>query len=139
MAMNQVPRYKHFSAVALTEVDQAANTNRNGSGTITTILGSKTDPVEIENIVFKFHGTNSTMKITIFLYDGSAWHPVDEVDCAATATVDATNSSLQVKWTPLSDIGHELIVNQMLVGCAPTVAGTDPAETFSAAVQWSTF
>lgn len=139
MSTNQIARYPVFSAVALTEVDQAANTNRNGSGTITSILGSKSEPVEVNNIVFKFHGTNSAMKITIFLYDGSDYHPLDEVDVSAQATVDATNSSTQVKWTPETDIGYRLYLNQTIVACAPTVAGTDPAETFSAIVQWSSF
>lgn len=76
-----------------------ANTNRDGTGTLATIITGAAAGTRIERLVLHAMGTGAAPPdpadsiITVFLYDGSTYYLIDEFDlgnpAAATTTVAA--------------------------------------------------
>ena len=81
-----------------------ANTNRDGTGTIGTVLSAGASGSRIENVNIKATGTTTAGMVRLFIHDGSTAHllieiPVIAITPAATlpafqATVSAQNSDV---------------------------------------------
>lgn len=66
-----------------------ANTNRDGTGTVPTVLTAGSNGTRIERIVIHSTGNPADSVITLFIHDGSAfwlWNEVDLGDPAAGST-----------------------------------------------------
>lgn len=81
-----------------------ANTNRDGTGTIATLITGASTGTRIAEIVCQARVTTTAGMVRIFLYDGSTYRFWDEVAIAA-ATVSAT-----VKGTRVSTLYNNLIL-----------------------------
>lgn len=81
-----------------------ANTNRDGTGTVATLITGASTGTRIAEIVCQTRVTTTAGMVRIFLYDGSTYRFFDEVAIAA-ATVSAT-----VKGTRVSTLYSNLIL-----------------------------
>lgn len=81
-----------------------ANTNRDGTGTVATLITGAATGTRIAEIVVQARVTTTAGMVRIFLYDGSTYYFFDEVSIAA-ATVSAT-----VKGTRVSTAYNNLIL-----------------------------
>jgi hypothetical protein len=83
-----------FASVPRTEpvLISAANTNRDGTGTIVDGFLPGASGSRVERIRIKAVGTTTTGKVRIFIYDGSTYRLFEEVDVTA-ATPSASVSS----------------------------------------------
>jgi hypothetical protein len=70
-----------------------ANTARDGTGTIATVLTAGSDGTKINEVVLKATGQPADSVVTLFLYDGSAYSLFDEVDLGAPAAGSTTVSA----------------------------------------------
>ena len=66
-----------------------ANTNRDGTGTVATLITGAATGTRIAEIVCQAKVTTTAGMVRIFLYDGTTYYFFDEVSIAA-ATVSAT-------------------------------------------------
>lgn len=73
----------------------AANTNRDGTGTIVTLLTAGSNGTLIRRISIKADGRPADSCVLIYLYDGSSYYVFDEFDLGAPAAPSATVSSYQ--------------------------------------------
>lgn len=67
-----------------------ANTNRDGTGTIATVLTAGADGTVVEEIVAKSTGDPADSIVTIFLHDGTNFWLYDEIDLGNPAAASAT-------------------------------------------------
>lgn len=81
-----------------------ANTNRDGTGTVATLITGASTGTRIAEIVCQARVTTTAGMVRIFLYDGSTYRFFDEVSIAA-ATVSGT-----VKGTRVSTLYNNLIL-----------------------------
>jgi len=81
-----------------------ANTNRDGSGTVATLITGAATGTRIAEIVVQARVTTTAGMVRIYLYDGSSYRFFDEVAIAA-ATVSAS-----VKGTRVSTIYNNLVL-----------------------------
>lgn len=81
-----------------------ANTNRDGTGTVATLITGAATGTRIAEIVCQAKVTTTAGMVRIFLYDGTAYYFFDEVSIAA-ATVSAT-----VKGTRVSTLYNNLVL-----------------------------
>lgn len=81
-----------------------ANTNRDGTGTVATLITGAATGTRIAEIVCQAKATTTAGMVRIFLYDGSTYYFFDEVAIAA-ATVSAS-----VKGTRVSTLYSNLIL-----------------------------
>lgn len=81
-----------------------ANTNRDGTGTVATLITGAATGTRIAEIVVQARVTTTAGMVRIFLYDGTTYRFWDEVAIAA-ATVSAT-----VKGTRLSTLYSNLVL-----------------------------
>jgi len=81
-----------------------ANTNRDGSGTVATLITGAATGTRIAEIVVQARVTTTAGMVRIYLYDGSSYRFFDEVAIAA-ATVSAS-----VKGTRVSTSYSNLIL-----------------------------
>jgi hypothetical protein len=86
-----VPR---VSGVTIT----TANTNRDGTGTLGTVITAGTDGTRIDRIRAQAIVTTTAGRVRLFLYDGSAYYALEELPIAA-ATVSATVSGATAEVT----------------------------------------
>jgi hypothetical protein len=70
-----------------------ANTNRDGTGTIATVLTAGASGSKIEEIVIKADGDPADCTVVFYLHDGSAYHVFDEWDIGNPAAGSATTAS----------------------------------------------
>ena len=68
----------------------AANTARDGSGTIVDVLTGVAAGTRINEVVIKATGDPADSIVTLFLYDGAAWRLFDEVDLGDPAAASNT-------------------------------------------------
>ena len=68
----------------------AANTARDGTGTITDVIAGVTAGTKIEEVVIKAEDQFAACVVILWLYDGSAWRMFDEV--AVTSPPDGSNT-----------------------------------------------
>jgi hypothetical protein len=81
-----------------------ANTNRDGTGTVATLITGAATGTRIAEIVVQARVTTTAGMVRIFLYDGTTYRFFDEVAIAA-ATVSAT-----VKGTRVSTLYSNLVL-----------------------------
>jgi hypothetical protein len=81
-----------------------ANTNRDGTGTVATLITGAATGTRIAEIVVQARVTTTAGMVRIFLYDGTTYRFWDEVAIAA-ATVSAT-----VKGTRVSTLYSNLVL-----------------------------
>lgn len=81
-----------------------ANTNRDGTGTVATLITGASTGTRIAEIVVQARVTTTAGMVRIFLYDGTTYRFFDEVSIAA-ATVSAS-----VKGTRVSTTYNNLIL-----------------------------
>lgn len=72
-----------------------ANTNRDGTGTIATLITGASTGTRIAEIVVKAKVTTTAGMVRVFLHDGSSYWFFDEISIAA-ASVSATVQSTRV-------------------------------------------
>lgn len=70
-----------------------ANTARDGTGTIATILTAGSSGTRIEEIVAKCDGDPADSTLVFYLHDGSSYHVFDEWDIGNPAAGSATVAS----------------------------------------------
>jgi hypothetical protein len=75
-----------------------ANTNRDGSGTVATLITGASTGTRIAELVVQARVTTTAGMVRIFLYDGSTFYFFDEVSIAA-ATVSASVKGTRVSTT----------------------------------------
>lgn len=84
-----------FAATPGTEAASVstANTGRDGTGTIATILTAGASGTRIEEIVIKADGDPADSTVVFYLHDGSAYHVFDEWDIGNPAAGSTTVAS----------------------------------------------
>lgn len=81
-----------------------ANTNRDGTGTVATLITGVAAGTRIAEIVVQARVTTTAGMVRVFLFDGTTYRFFDEISIAA-ATVSAT-----VKGTRVSTLYNNLIL-----------------------------
>lgn len=81
-----------------------ANTNRDGTGTVGTLITGASTGTRVAEIVCQAKATTTAGMVRIFLYDGTTYYLFDEVSIAA-ATVSGT-----VKGTRVSTLYANLVL-----------------------------
>jgi hypothetical protein len=119
MAANTTPIFTLTPIVAVVQIS-TANTNRDGTGTMGTLLTGATDGTRIEAIKIKATGTTTAGMVRIFYYDGTNVRLLGEVPIAAvtpSATLPAYEATIPFK---------------MVVPSAKEIrVSTEKAETFN--------
>ena len=75
-----------------------ANTNRDGTGTVATLITGAATGTRIAEIVVQARVTTTAGMVRVFLYDGSSYRFLDEYSIAA-ATVSASVKATRVSTT----------------------------------------
>lgn len=75
-----------------------ANANRDGSGTVATLITGASTGTRIAEIVIKARVTTTAGQVRVFLHDGTSFFAFDEIAVAA-ATVSATVQGTRVSTT----------------------------------------
>lgn len=73
-----------------------ANTNRDGTGTIGTLITGVAAGTRIAEIVVKAVGTTTAGMVRVFLHDGTNFFLFDEVSVAAVASPGASTQTTRV-------------------------------------------
>ena len=76
-----------------------ANTGRDGTGTIATVITAVSAGTKIEEVVIKATGDPADSVVTLFLHDGSTYFLFDEVDLGDPAAGSATVETFRVRRT----------------------------------------
>jgi len=74
-----------------------ANTNRDGTGTIGTLITGATNGTQVREIVVKARVTTTAGMVRVFLYDGTTYYLYDEISMLAatpSGTVQATRANV---------------------------------------------
>lgn len=82
------PQYGSTPRLASVNV-ATANTNRDGTGTVATLITAGTNGTQIREIAYKARVTTTAGMLRIFLHDGSTFYLFDEIGVLA-ATVSGT-------------------------------------------------
>jgi len=96
MAINQAA-FAVTPRIAATNV-ATANTNRDGSGTVATLITGAATGTKVAEIVVKARVTTTAGQVRVWLYDGTNYRAFDEYTIAA-ATVSATVQGTRVSTT----------------------------------------
>jgi hypothetical protein len=75
-----------------------ANTNRDGSGTVATLIVGASTGTRVAEIIVKARVTTTAGMVRVFLYDGTTYRLLDEYSIAA-ATVSASVQGTRVSTT----------------------------------------
>lgn len=90
------PQFTTTAKIGVAAVS-TANTARDGTGTIETVLTAGSNGTRVERIWLQATGDPADSTVTIFLYDGAAYWLFDEFDignpAAASTTVAGYNTS----------------------------------------------
>lgn len=92
--MADSPAFAVTPRIAATNI-ATANTNRDGTGTVSTLIQGSSTGTRVAEIVCKARVTTTAGMVRIFLYDGSTYRFFDEVNIAA-ATPSATVQGIRV-------------------------------------------
>lgn len=97
-----------------------ANTNTDGTGTITDLLQGVAAGTRVLEIVTQATGTSVAALVNLFLWDGTSWSLFDQV------TVTAATGSTTVKGNRLSTVYQNLVLPNATfkLGCSISVAPT---------------
>ncbi len=80
-----VPR---LSSVAIS----TANTNRDGSGTVVEVIAGVAAGTEIRRVIVQATGTTTAGMVRLFLYDGTNYRALREIDVTAITVGAATKA-----------------------------------------------
>jgi hypothetical protein len=75
-----------------------ANTNRDGTGTVATLITGVSAGTRVSEIVIKARATTTAGQVRVFLHDGTTFYFFDEIAVAA-ATVSASVQGVRVSAT----------------------------------------
>lgn len=95
MALN--PQFAATPRIGVTNVS-VANTNRDGTGTIATLITGGAAGTRVTEIVCKARGTTTAGMVRIFLHDGTNFFLFDEVSIAAVATPGASTQTTRTRF-----------------------------------------
>lgn len=105
MALNTSPIFEKYPVIAAQAL-AAANTARDGSGTVTTLVTGASDGTRVDRITFisaqATAAANSAMVARVFISvdSGSTWNLFDEVAIpAVTASASAIGARVQFAYT----------------------------------------
>ena len=87
--MASTPAYTATGVIGVGSVS-TANTARDGTGTLTTIVTGASTGTKIERLVLKATGDPADSIVTIFLHDGTSFWLFDEVDLGNPAAASTT-------------------------------------------------
>lgn len=119
MAGNTSPIYVATPKTAVASLS-AANTNRDGTGTIVDLITGGTNGSRVDDVQITATATTTTGVIRMFLYTAAAYHLVAEFLVSAVTP----STSVEVWRMPLRDLGICLGANDKLA------FSTHNAETF---------
>ena len=122
MSANQTPIHPKSIRHGVVAI-APANANRDGTGTVGTLITAGTDGTLISVIMIKATVTTNAGLIRIFVHDGSAFFLVGEVAVDAI-TASATVAAFEPTWTPPGTEGL------MLPSGYSIRVSTEKAETF---------
>ena len=77
----------------------AANTNRDGTGTIVDILTGAASGTKVNEVVLKATGDPADSVVTLFIHDGTSYRLFDEVDLGDPAAASTTVSGYRLSRT----------------------------------------
>lgn len=106
MAANTTPIFLRQPAVSYLTTGTAANTNFDGTGTVTTVFtADATNGSKIETVYLTHLGTNVATVVRFFINNGStnttaANNALVHEETMAANTASQTAASTQVIWTP---------------------------------------
>lgn len=118
---NQTPRFVEDGKVWAGEIS-TANTNRDGTGTVATIVTAGAQGSRVDLIRSVAEGTTTAGVVRIFLHDGSTFFLVKEIIVAAV-TPSTTVETSTLEWAPTEPI--------ILPSGWTLRASTNNAETFN--------
>lgn len=85
----------------------AANTNRDGTGTIVTIFTAGSSGSRIDRITIKATGTTTAGMVRFFIHDGTTYHLFREISISAiTASGTVATFSAAMSSNNAQDIGY---------------------------------
>lgn len=87
--MSQSPVFASTPRIGAITVS-TANTGRDGTGTVATIITGAAAGTRIERLVLKATGDPADSVVTLFLHDGTSFFLFDEVDLGNPAAASAT-------------------------------------------------
>ena len=87
--MASTPAYTATGVIGVGSVS-TANTARDGTGTLTTILTGASTGTKVERLVLKATGDPADSVVTVFLHDGTNFWLFDEVDLGNPAAASTT-------------------------------------------------
>lgn len=87
--MASAPRFTNTPRIGAVTVS-TANTNRDGTGTIATVITGVASGTKISRLVVKATGDPADSVVTIFLHDGSNFFLFDEFDIGNPAAASTT-------------------------------------------------
>lgn len=91
--MSGTPAFASTPNNAAGSIGATGNTNRDGTGTITTIFTAGASGSKIDEIVVKADGRPADCTIVFYLHDGSNYHVWEEWDIGAPAAPSGTVAS----------------------------------------------
>lgn len=123
--MSVQPQYAAMPTIGLVQAT-SANTNRDGTGTIATLLTARAPGTRVERIMAKAAGTTTAgmLRIYLKLASGDAWRLLAEIAVSAV-TPSASLAAWSGEWAPTN--GLSLADGNMLG------VSTHNAETFNVA------
>ncbi len=131
--MATTPQFSAVPKVGIAAIS-TANTNRDGTGTIGTVLSAGASSSRIENVNIKATSTTTAGMIRLFIHDGSTAHLLTEIPVLAI-TPAATLPAFQATVSAANSDAFPLII--------PTGyslrASTHNAETFNVIAQGGDF
>lgn len=102
----------------------AANTNRDGTGTIVDIVGTGSTDRKISRVIIKATGDPAASIVTLYLYDGSTYRLFDEFDMSSNPSAA---SATAVSWREERVYEDLNLPSTWKLGAAITVALTSGA------------
>lgn len=96
--MATTPAFATTPRVAAVNI-ATANTNRDGTGTIGTLITGVAAGTRITEIVVKAVGVTTAGMVRVFLYDGTTYYLFDEISVAAVASPGASTQTTRVSTT----------------------------------------
>jgi len=100
--MSQYPAYASAPRIGIGDLS-AANTNRDGTGTIVSVFAAGASGSRIERVVVKATGTTTAGMVRLFIHDGAASKLYTEVPVTAitpSASLKAFEETLEGVTTP---------------------------------------
>lgn len=116
------PAFASVPRVGATTV-ATANTERDGTGTVATVITAGSNGTQIREVDLKALGTTAAANVVLFVYDGTTYTPLTEVAVTAiTASTTTQSYSSSVRWDNLFIPSGWSIVASVTVAQSPAIA-----------------